>query len=168
MNTALYSGWKRCAEYFQYPGAAITVGISVRTFERERTNQGSLKRDDATEKLVAKYDYNEYNICTYYDLILRCAPMNINFANQDESFIKSKVTQGYYSNATELVRDAVRKMREEEERRARFLAAVKIGEEQLKKGKTVPFSDVLMDEIEETAVNNAAQRKPINNPDALP
>ncbi len=99
---------------------------------------------------------------------IEVSAMNINFANQDESFIKSKVTQGYYSNATELVRDAVRKMREEEERRARFLAAVKIGEEQLKKGKTVPFSDELMDEIEETAVNNAAQRKPINNPDALP
>lgn len=101
-------------------------------------------------------------------LTLRCAAMNINFANQDESFIKSKVTQGYYSNATELVRDAVRKMREEEERRARFLAAVKIGEEQLKKGKTIPFSDELMDEIEKTAVDNAAQRRPINNPDALP
>ena len=94
--------------------------------------------------------------------------MNINFADQDDSFIKSKVTQGYYSNATELVRDAVRRMREEEERRARFLAAVKIGEEQLKQGKTVTFSDELMAEIEKTAVNNAAQRKPINNPDALP
>jgi len=94
--------------------------------------------------------------------------MNINFARADENFIKSKVEQGYYSNATELVRDAVRKMREEEERKARFLAAIKIGEQQLKEGKTIPYSDDFMDEIEKNAVENATQGKPINNPDVLP
>jgi antitoxin ParD1/3/4 len=38
--------------------------------------------------------------------------MNINFAPIDESFIKNKIEEGYYSDATELVRDAVRKLRE--------------------------------------------------------
>ena len=59
--------------------------------------------------------------------------------------------------SSELVTDAVRKIRKEDERKARFIAAVKVGEQQLKDGKTVLFSDELMDEIEKTAANNAAK-----------
>ncbi|KAF0101739.1 MAG: hypothetical protein FD163_1196 [Hyphomonadaceae bacterium] len=40
--------------------------------------------------------------------------MNINFPPVDEKFIKSKIENGYYSNATELVRDAVRRLREKD------------------------------------------------------
>lgn len=35
--------------------------------------------------------------------------MNINFPPVDESYIKAKIDDGFYSNATELVRDAVRR-----------------------------------------------------------
>jgi putative addiction module CopG family antidote len=34
--------------------------------------------------------------------------MNINFPSVDETYIRQKVDAGFYSNATELVRDAVR------------------------------------------------------------
>jgi len=37
--------------------------------------------------------------------------MNVNFPAVDEIYIKQKVESGFYSNATELVRDAVRRMR---------------------------------------------------------
>ena len=38
--------------------------------------------------------------------------MNIMFPPLDNSYIKAKVRDGFYSNATELVRDAVRRLRE--------------------------------------------------------
>ena len=38
--------------------------------------------------------------------------MNIMFPPVDNSYIKAKVRDGFYSNATELVRDTVRRLRE--------------------------------------------------------
>ena len=39
--------------------------------------------------------------------------MNINFAKMDDLFIKKAIEDGYYNNANEVVRDAVRQLREE-------------------------------------------------------
>jgi antitoxin ParD1/3/4 len=63
--------------------------------------------------------------------------MNINFPAVDETYIKQKVESGFYSNATELVRDAVRRMREADEQRQALLAAVQIGDEQIAHGEYV-------------------------------
>ena len=41
--------------------------------------------------------------------------MHINFPAVGETYIKQQVESGFYSNATELVRDAVRRMREADE-----------------------------------------------------
>ena len=38
--------------------------------------------------------------------------MHVRFADVDENFIKTEVQSGFYTNETELVRDAVRRMRE--------------------------------------------------------
>jgi Arc/MetJ-type ribon-helix-helix transcriptional regulator len=38
--------------------------------------------------------------------------MNIMFPPLDNNYIKAKIRDGFYSNATELVRDAVRRLRE--------------------------------------------------------
>lgn len=43
--------------------------------------------------------------------------MNIVFPPVDESYIKAKIDDGYYTNATELVRDAVRRLREMDDNR---------------------------------------------------
>jgi antitoxin ParD1/3/4 len=59
-------------------------------------------------------------------------------------------------------------MREEEERIARFQAAVRIGDEQIERGDTVPYSKELMEQISQRAVQRAKQGKPIDNPDVLP
>ena len=50
--------------------------------------------------------------------------MNIIFPPVDDGYIKTKVESGYYSNATEMVRDAVRRMREQDDQHARLLAAL--------------------------------------------
>ena len=83
--------------------------------------------------------------------------MNVRFPEVDETYIKSKVEGGFYMNETELVRDAVRHMREEEERQVRFKAAVKIGDDQITNGQTVPYSSKLLEQITEEAIQQAAR-----------
>ena len=61
--------------------------------------------------------------------------MNIRFPDVDEHYIKTKVEAGFYMNETELVRDAVRHMREEDERKNQFLSAIKVGQDQVASGQ---------------------------------
>jgi len=83
--------------------------------------------------------------------------MNINFSPVDDHFIKSTVEDGYYSNATELVRDAVRRMREGfNAPRARLMAALEEGMADVEAGRTVPYTPEFLDECEERARENVA------------
>ena len=94
--------------------------------------------------------------------------MNIQFPPVDESYIKAKVEDGFYSNATELVRDAVRRLREiDDQKYDRLMAALEVGEQALREGRVVPYTPELLDEIDQEAVQHAAERrKP--NPDVCP
>jgi antitoxin ParD1/3/4 len=94
--------------------------------------------------------------------------MHVRLSEVDENYIKGKVESGFYTSENEVVRDAVRRMREEEERIARFQAAVRIGDEQIERGDTVPYSKELMEHISQHAVQRAKQGQPIDNPDVLP
>lgn len=94
--------------------------------------------------------------------------MHVRLPEVDENYIKGKVERGFYTSENEAVRDAVRRMREEEERIARFQAAVRIGDEQIERGETVPYSQELMEQIGQRAVERAQQGKKIDNPDVLP
>jgi antitoxin ParD1/3/4 len=94
--------------------------------------------------------------------------MHVRLSEVDENYIKGKVESGFYTSEHDVVRDAVRRMREEEERIARFQAAVRIGDEQIERGDTVPYSKELMEQIGQRAVQRAKQGKPIDNPDVLP
>lgn len=81
--------------------------------------------------------------------------MNINFAPIDEAFIKSKVEEGYYSNATELVRDAVRKLREKEPSvETKLRAALFEGKQALENGEFEVYSPELREKIEREARKN--------------
>jgi antitoxin ParD1/3/4 len=71
--------------------------------------------------------------------------MNINFPPADEKFIKSQVAAGYYTNATEVVRDAVRRARKQideeyEARLARLNAALQRGRDDADAGRTVEYT----------------------------
>ena len=83
--------------------------------------------------------------------------MHVRFPEVDAQYIKGKVESGFYTSENEAIRDAVRRMREEEERIARFQAAVRIGDEQIERGETVPYSKELMEEIGQRAVQRATQ-----------
>ncbi len=86
--------------------------------------------------------------------------MNINFPAVDAAYIKSQVENGYYSNATEMVRDAVRHMRQQDGQHSRLLGALEIGERDIAAGRTVPYTSDLLDEVEQEARAQAAKSRP--------
>ena len=94
--------------------------------------------------------------------------MHINFAGVDEQFIKAEVKEGYYTSETELVRDAVRRLREEKEKTRHFHKAVMQGVEQIEQGNTVSYTPELLEDIKKRATKKIENNEPYNSPDALP
>lgn len=94
--------------------------------------------------------------------------MHLKFAPVDEKFIKEKIGSGFYSSETELVKDAVRHMREEEEKFNRFEAAVRVGDEQISNSQIVPYSSELMKKIRHRASKKAPKVKKVINSDVTP
>jgi len=93
--------------------------------------------------------------------------MHINLSPEMEKFVQSKVDTGFYSNASEVVRDAIRRMREEEEKVAAMRAALKIGDDQLDKGQGVAYTSDLIKRTAEKAKDNARRGRKVN-PDVIP
>lgn len=73
--------------------------------------------------------------------------MHVNLSKEMEAFIKGKVATGFYGNATEVIRDAVRRMQDEDARIAAFRAAVEEGEAELDRGEGIRWTDTTMSEI---------------------
>ena len=94
--------------------------------------------------------------------------MHIRFADIDEKFIKSHVQSGYYTNETELVRDAVRRMREGNDKKNRIYDAVMLGDKAIERSETVPLTPELMENIKKRAIKKAKKGEAFNNTDALP
>lgn len=94
--------------------------------------------------------------------------MNIIFAEVDKRFIEAMVDGGSYINATELVRDAVRRMREEEDRKyERLMKALEAGEQSLREHGGKLYTPELLEQIDREAVRRAAEGwEP--NPDVCP
>jgi antitoxin ParD1/3/4 len=83
--------------------------------------------------------------------------MKIAFAEQDALFIQNQVKQGFYSNATELVRDAVRRLREQQSPTDRLLAALDVGMQDIEAGRVVPYTPTFMKESIERARKMVSQ-----------
>jgi antitoxin ParD1/3/4 len=94
--------------------------------------------------------------------------MNVNFSSVDENYIKRMIEDGFYSDATELVRDAVKRMREQDdEKRTRLQAAIQAGQDDVNAGRVTAYTQDFMDRCEDRARKNVAQgRKP--KADVLP
>lgn len=91
--------------------------------------------------------------------------MNIAFPSKDEDYLKQKVEEGFYGNITEAVRDAVRRMREFDEKRKldelRTLLAT--GVDQAERGELIPYDANLLDSALETARKNSQQGKRVKD-----
>jgi antitoxin ParD1/3/4 len=93
--------------------------------------------------------------------------MHINLSPEMECFIKSQVTSGFYGNATEVIRDALRRMQTEEARLQAWKAAIKKGDDQLDRGEGIPYTDQTLAEITDAATRNLHSDKPMSA-DVLP
>lgn len=108
-----------------------------------------------------------YHICILYELS-EGGFMHVKFPEVDEKFIKSQVVDGFYTNETELVRDAVRRMREEGQKEKRLYEAVMLGDQAIERGATVPYSRELMDDIRKRAIQKAKSGEKVTNADVVP
>jgi len=93
--------------------------------------------------------------------------MHVNLSPEMEGFIKSKVTGGFYGNATEVIRDAIRRMQADENRIAAWQAAIKKGDEQLDRGEGIAYTDETLNDITQSAISSMHSSHPMD-PDVLP
>jgi antitoxin ParD1/3/4 len=93
--------------------------------------------------------------------------MHINLSPEMEGFIKSKVASGFYGNATEVIRDAIRRMQSEEGRVEAWRAAIKKGDDEIDRGEGIPYTAKTLNDITETAISSMHGSQPMD-PDVLP
>lgn len=93
--------------------------------------------------------------------------MHINLSAEMETFIKGKVAGGFYGNATEVIRDALRRMQAEELRVQAWHAAIKKGDDELERGEGIPYTSKSLEDITRAAVADMHSGKPMD-PDVLP
>jgi antitoxin ParD1/3/4 len=79
--------------------------------------------------------------------------MHVNLSAEMEGFIKTKVASGFYGNATEVIRDAIRRMQAEESRVAAWQAAIKQGADQLERGEGVDYTPDAVIDIAQSAIS---------------
>jgi putative addiction module CopG family antidote len=84
--------------------------------------------------------------------------LKVSFAEIDEAYIRSKVKAGYYSSVTEVIRDAVRRLRESE--RQQLNHALAIGEQAIQKGRIQPFTPAVLESAFKRGMAKAKQGRP--------
>ncbi len=93
--------------------------------------------------------------------------MHVNLSPEMEGFIRNKVASGFYGNATEVIRDAIRRMQAEESRVAAWQAAIQLGDAQLDRGEGIAYTPKTLKYITGAAKRAMHGGAPID-PDVLP
>ena len=88
--------------------------------------------------------------------------MHVKLSPELEGFIKTKVASGFYGNATEVIRDAIRRMQAEDIRLAAWRAAIKTGDDQLDRGEGVEYTPEMLGDITKSAVQAMHSDQPID------
>lgn len=93
--------------------------------------------------------------------------LHINLSPEMETFIKGKVAGGFYGSATEVIRDALRRMQAEDARVQAWHAAIRKGDDELDRGEGIAYSSEALSDITEAALREMRSGKPMD-PDVLP
>jgi len=93
--------------------------------------------------------------------------MHVNLSSEMEGYIRGKVAGGFYGNATEVIRDAIRRMQAEEGRLAAWQAAIAKGEAQLDRGEGLPYTPELLETMTQSAIASLHSKQAMD-PDVLP
>lgn len=88
--------------------------------------------------------------------------MHINLSPEMEKYLQTKVGTGFYSNTSEVVRDAIRRMWAEDEKLQALRVAVQVGDEQIERGEGVAYTPERLDQITEKAFANAHSGKKVS------
>lgn len=88
--------------------------------------------------------------------------LHINLSKEMEAFIRSKVESGFYGNATEVIRDAIRRLQEDDARLTAFRAAVAEGVADYEAGRVIEYTPELMDQLMNEALEGAHNGEPID------
>jgi len=91
--------------------------------------------------------------------------MHLNLGKPYENYIQQQVDSGLYGNATEVVRDALRRMKEHEEQKRldTLRALLAVGEEQLARGEGISYTHDFMDNAMKKAIENSNAGKPVRD-----
>jgi antitoxin ParD1/3/4 len=68
--------------------------------------------------------------------------MNVRLGKHFEEMIRSKVESGLYANASEVVREALRRFEVHEEKLARLRAKIAVAEAQFERGESIEIDDL--------------------------
>ena len=85
--------------------------------------------------------------------------MNVSITEEIGNFVVEKVSSGQYNNASEVVRAALRMMREEDLYLAWLRKEVQIGVDDVDAGRVSPFSKDLLKEIKAEGRRRLRERK---------
>ncbi|MEJ7139252.1 type II toxin-antitoxin system ParD family antitoxin [Amphibiibacter pelophylacis] len=93
--------------------------------------------------------------------------LHLNLSPEMEGFVREKVRTGFYGNATEVIRDALRRMQAEDARLTAWRAAIQAGDNELDRGEGIAWTPRLMDDLTRIALDATQQGRPMD-PDVLP
>jgi antitoxin ParD1/3/4 len=93
--------------------------------------------------------------------------MNVTLPPQFETMVREKVATGRYSDASEVVQEALRQMEERDRRLDQLRAALAIADEQIARGEVVEWTPELRAEIMAEA-REAAKAGKLPKADVLP
>jgi antitoxin ParD1/3/4 len=93
--------------------------------------------------------------------------MHVELSPELEGFINTKIASGSYGNATEVIRDAIRRMQAEESRVVAWQAAVKAGDDQLDRGEGIAYTPETLNDITQSAIAAMHSETPMDA-DVLP
>lgn len=87
--------------------------------------------------------------------------MHIKLPKEMENYLQAKVSAGFYGNASEVVRDAIRRMREEDDKLEALRSAVRAGDDELDRGEGRTYTPELLENLTETARAGAKQGRKV-------
>jgi antitoxin ParD1/3/4 len=76
--------------------------------------------------------------------------MNVSLTPELEAKIRERVASGRYNNASEVMRDALRRL-EEYERKEHLRSLLAVGLEEARRGETIEWTPELMEDIRRSA-----------------
>ena len=88
--------------------------------------------------------------------------MNVSLTPELESMVREKVESGLYTSASEVVREALRLMAEND-RATRFRQSLEEAKAQYDRGEFTRLTPGLIDDIAERAMENARNGKPVSD-----